>query len=219
MNLESDGCEFWDGAISQTDITKLKLAINELDQDIPRYGIRSIEKLVSGIETLANSRKYLNKAQNFIKAPVKLLSATLFDKSSDENWFVPWHQDRTIPVNNKFDKIGWSKWTEKRGTLYVEPPTDILQKMITFRIHLDDVFPKNGCLRFIPGSHKQKLHEEEKTNYISQKAVNCLRKAGDAFIMRPLLLHSSNKSKSTKPRKVIHLEYISSELPFIANLD
>ncbi len=31
--------------------------------------------------------------------------------------------------------------------------------------------------------------------------------------MRPLLLHASSKSKSQKKRRVIHLEFTSTELP------
>ena len=37
-------------------------------------------------------------------------------------------------------------------------------------------------------------------------------KAGDALIMHPLILHSSNKSISNSERRTIHLEYSSGDL-------
>lgn len=154
----------------------------------------------------------VNKASGILSLPAALIRATLFDKSTDENWFVPWHQDRTVPLSHKFEKEGWTNWTQKRGTFYAQAPESVLQNMITFRIHLDNAFPENGCLKFIPGSHKNKLTSEQQKVLTSGKYLNAKRNAGDVFIMRPLLLNSSNKSISTEARKVIHIEYTSHEL-------
>ena len=212
MNLDKDGCELWDGVISQKTISTIKADIEQLDQDIPRYGVRSVEKLLPSIHNLTQSKLLLGKASSILGQPATLIRATLFDKSTDENWFVPWHQDRTVPLSHKFEKDDWTNWTEKRGTIYAEAPGPVLQKMITFRIHLDDAFPENGCLKFIPASHKSKLTTKQQKKLTSGKYHNCRRNAGDAFIMRPLLLHSSNKSSSKAPRKVIHIEYTSYKL-------
>jgi hypothetical protein len=45
--------------------------------------------------------------------PVRVLT---FDKSLDWNWFVPWHQDRTIAVRQRADMEGFggSSWSSSR---------------------------------------------------------------------------------------------------------
>ncbi|MCM8530842.1 MAG: phytanoyl-CoA dioxygenase family protein, partial [Lentisphaeraceae bacterium] len=83
-----------------------------------------------------------------------------------------------------------------------------------FRIHLDDAFPENGCLRFIRSTHDKKLTQEVISNMDKESlAETSTRSAGDAFVMRPLLMHSSHKSTSSQARKVVHLEYCSAKLP------
>ncbi len=41
----------------------------------------------------------------------------------------------------------------------------------------------------------------------------CRAAAGDALLMRPLLLHASGKSSGGGHRRVLHVEYASGELP------
>jgi ectoine hydroxylase-related dioxygenase (phytanoyl-CoA dioxygenase family) len=39
----------------------------------------------------------------------------------------------------------------------------------------------------------------------------CVMAAGDAMLMRPLLLHASRKSTSHRPRRVVHLEFAAAD--------
>ena len=64
--------------------------------------------------------------------------ATLFDKNPDANWSLAWHQDRTICVRARRDVDGFGPWTVKSGLLHVAPPFDLLERMVTVRIHLDE---------------------------------------------------------------------------------
>lgn len=41
--------------------------------------------------------------------------ATLFDKSTDANWLVAWHQDISIPVASRCDVPMWSGWLVGEG--------------------------------------------------------------------------------------------------------
>ncbi|MGH8213898.1 MAG: phytanoyl-CoA dioxygenase family protein, partial [Rhodanobacteraceae bacterium] len=41
----------------------------------------------------------------------------------------------------------------------------------------------------------------------------CQANAGDALLFRPLLLHSSHKVISTRPRRVLHFEFSNAQLP------
>jgi ectoine hydroxylase-related dioxygenase (phytanoyl-CoA dioxygenase family) len=90
-----------------------------------------------------------------------------------------------------------------------------LQQMLTVRLHLDDANETNGALRVLPGSHRlgrlsamqiQALRSE-------QSDFLCAVSAGDALIMRPLLLHASSRSTTSGHRRVLHIEYAAFTLP------
>ena len=87
--------------------------------------------------------------------------------------------------------------------------------MITIRVHLDAATAANGCLKIIPGSHRFGLlvsgELQERIN--KDHAVYCEVPAGGALVMRPHILHSSEKSVEILPRRVLHFEYSSYRLP------
>jgi hypothetical protein len=64
-----------------------------------------------------------------------------------------WHQDRAIAVRDRVDVPGFGPWSVKAGLVHVEPPVDILERMLAVRLHLDDCGEDNGPLRVLPGSH------------------------------------------------------------------
>ena len=110
---------------------------------------------------------------------------------------------------------GYSAWTVKEGIAHVQPPESVLKQMIAFRMHLDPADDTNGALMVSPGSHKRgRISAEEAAIVASQfGSYTCVVNAGDAILMRPLLLHASCKSQSLKPRRIIHLEFASGALP------
>ena len=87
--------------------------------------------------------------------------------------------------------------------------------MVTIRIHLDAATTSNGCLKIIPGSHLAGLIASE--NVIAginkEQMVYCEVAAGGALIMRPHMLHASEKSTTGNPRRVLHFEYSAYKLP------
>jgi len=118
-------------------------------------------------------------------------------------------------VSDKAEIEGWGPWTLKDGVHHVQPPLEILNNMVTFRIHLDDTNESNGCLKLIAGSHHQGvMTHNEIQDYIKDKtATYCSAKAGSALIMRPHVLHASSKAISPSQRRVLHLEYCGYDLP------
>lgn len=42
-----------------------------------------------------------------------LVRILLFNKTQNQNWFVPWHQDRTIAVQQRHEMPGYLNWTRK----------------------------------------------------------------------------------------------------------
>lgn len=137
-----------------------------------------------------------------------------FNKTEQSNWKVPWHQDLTIAVRDRRNVNGFGLWTKKEGILHVQPPTEVLGRMMAVRLHLDASEPDNGPLRVIPESHRHgRLSAEQIADWDKEKSVACTVPSGGAVLMRPLLLHASSACVSTKPRRVIHLEFAAEDLP------
>ena len=136
-----------------------------------------------------------------------LVRGLYFDKPPERSWALPWHQDLTIcvrpgPPGSKL----FSKPTHKGGRPHVEAPREVLERMLTARLHLDDVTPENGPLRVIAGSHRH-----GKQLHLAGPEVEILARAGDVLLMRPLLAHASGNSHpgTTRHRRILHLEFAS----------
>ena len=145
----------------------------------------------------------------------RVVRGIFFDKNPTTNWKVPWHQDLTIAVKNRLDLPDYHPWSVKEGIPHVQPPTAILEQMLTVRIHLDRTDESNGALKVIPGSHRQgKLSnlEIDRWKQVST-GISCNYEAGGILLMRPLLLHASSIAIVPSHRRVIHLEYTSCQLP------
>jgi hypothetical protein len=142
-----------------------------------------------------------------------LVRALFFDKPPQQTWALPWHKDLTIAVrDNRLPSAHFSKPTRKAGVPHVEAPREVLDSMLTVRVHLDAVADENGPLKVIPGSHRT-----GKTLQIENVVPRILHAArGDVLLMRPLLAHCSGKSspETMRHRRVLHLEFAAKpELP------
>src|SRR5262245_2123607 len=79
---------------------------------------------------------------------------TLFAKTRTQNWLVPVHQDLSIPVTSRVSHHGGvTGWSEKEGTLFAQPPADVLGTLVAVRLHLDAPSSGDGTLRVVPKSH------------------------------------------------------------------
>lgn len=142
-----------------------------------------------------------------------LTKAIYFDKPAGSNWLVAWHQDLMINVAQRADRPGYGPWTAKAGWVAVQPPAAVLENTVTLRLHLDDCDATNGALKVVPGSHRRGVVLAETIASHTATASVCAVPAGGVLLMKPLLLHASNRSTSTRPRRVIHLEFSAEELP------
>ncbi len=138
-----------------------------------------------------------------------------FDKTPERNWKVNWHQDLAIAVRERRESAGFGAWSVKAGVVHVQPPPELLARMITVRVHLDDCPPQNGALRVLAGSHRVgRLRDAEIAAWQERTAETlCAVPRGGAIVMRPLLLHASSASEIPARRRVIHLEYAAEALP------
>ncbi len=215
LSFEKDGVETRNTLLTRKAIELVKSDIDLDSPELQKYGIRNLEKRFSSISSLASDDQILSLARSLLDGSVNLVRALFFDKTPDRNWFVMWHQDRTVTLNARCEMAGWGPWSFKEGVHHVHAPESVLNKMITFRLHLDPADEDNGCLEVIPGSHKYGVLEQREINELVRNriAFPCVVDAGDTVIMRPHIVHRSRKSKRPSHRRVVHLEFSSFELP------
>jgi ectoine hydroxylase-related dioxygenase (phytanoyl-CoA dioxygenase family) len=120
-----------------------------------------------------------------------------------------------IAVRENIETPGFFGWSVKSGVPHVHPPADILERMVTLRLHLDDCREDNGPLRVIPRTHHgDRLSDEEVDGACENNtAVTCPMAAGGVLVMRPLILHSSSPATSPRHRRVLHIEFAADSLP------
>ena len=178
-------------------------------------GARSARLGQNFIASLRRNQTLQRLADELSGTTASLVRVVAFDKTPETNWFVPWHQDRSIAVVEKADCAGFANWTVKDGVAHTEPPVAVLESMVTLRLHLDACDENNGPLEVVPGSHRLGRLDRQGT----QRAVKegqqklCLAARGDVLAMRPLLLHRSQRAKHPNARRVLHLEYAATSLP------
>ncbi len=88
-----------------------------------------------------------------------------------------------------------------------------MENIITIRIHLDDTDENNGALKVIDKSHLKEIYRPETINWETETESVCNVKSGGIMLMKPLLLHSSSRTKNNKRRRVIHIEFSNKVLP------
>lgn len=126
---------------------------------------------------------------------IRMWHDQLFCKPAQHGGVVAWHQDysywvRTIPMQH-----------------------------LTCWIGLDDADTENGCLNYVPGSHRwgllnrlelggemdaifEQLTDEQRSQI---KPVPMILKKGHACFHHPLMLHGSFENKSTRSRRAMVL--------------
>jgi ectoine hydroxylase-related dioxygenase (phytanoyl-CoA dioxygenase family) len=154
-------------------------------------------------------------AESYLGGSAVPFRATLFFKSRSANWLVVWHQDTALPLQSRFEAAGWGPWSVKAGILYAHAPADALSQVVALRLHLDSSTEANGPLRVIPHSHTSGVLTDQAIAELVRAAdpVSCIAGLGSVVAMRPLIVHSSSKSTSSEPRRILHIEYASSLTP------
>lgn len=179
------------------------------------YAIRNLLQAIPEVQALASKLAIIDLATTVLGTNALAVKAILFDKTVEANWKVAWHQDLTIAMKEKKTVEGFSAWSEKAGIPHVQPPVEILENLLTLRIHLDNCDVDNGALKVMPKSHLHGKLDSEQISQLGQtgKMYICTAKAGDVLVMRPLLLHSSSASIQPCHRRVLHIEYAALKLP------
>ena len=154
-------------------------------------------------------------AAEFLGPHCRPVRAILFDKTAGTNWSLAWHQDRTICVKRRIDVEGYGPWTTKSGMQHVAPPFELLARMITLRVHLDDVPVGNAPLLIAPGSHAAgRVPVTDYDEVVNRCGVYaCLARAGDIWVYATPILHASESADITGHRRVLQIDYAAEDLP------
>ena len=141
--------------------------------------------------------------------------AVLFDKTADRNWTLGWHQDRTLVVRERSEVEGFGPWSRKDGALHVAPPIGLLQRMATFRIHLDTCGSDNAPLKAAVGSHTCGYVPADQAAVEAERypIAECVAEAGDVWAYSTPILHASARAASPTRRRVLQVDYAAFSLP------
>jgi hypothetical protein len=216
MTLEACGYAIVSAVLSCEEVLELREELARVAPgDDRKGGVRSLGLRSELIRELAVSGAPADRAREVLGGAARPVKITAFDKTAGANWKVPWHQDFTIAVRERRSAEGFGPWSVKDGIPHVQPPAEILARMLAVRVHLDETPADHGALRVVPGSHRLgRIAAGDIPEWrVRLGEVTCPVGEGGAMLMRPLLLHASSKSHTGGHRRVIHIEYAGCDLP------
>ena len=222
--IENDGLTIVPGVYSsaETDVMcdELTAALQTAADSIRSsqgviYAARNVLQWFPQVKSLWQRQPLLELLRAVLGPSFGLVRVLFFDKPPERSWALPWHRDRTMAVrDNQTPSEHFSKPTFKAGVPHIEAPHWLLQRMLTLRIHLDQVTTDNGPLQVIPGSHLADTPTDAPTDSPNIRQV--LAGRGDVLAIRPLVLHGSIGATpgSAQHRRTLHLEFSGQrELP------
>lgn len=152
---------------------------------------------------IATNEKILDYVELALGRDIILWATAFWYKEPHNTKYIPWHQDASYwPMDPRINLTAW--------------------------IALGPTSPENGCLRLIPGSHKNWLDDEyqplDKTSAFSRglaneqveesKAVDMVMQPGDVTFFSEATLHGSNANTSDIPRLGFSVRFTTPEVKF-----
>jgi hypothetical protein len=209
MQLDRDGALLFPAAFTPAQRGALETVLAPAPADRPGTRLKPTPGIAAAIEPATAI------AASIPGPEARPVCATLFDKSPAQNWSLGWHQDRTIAVRARVELPGYGGWTIKAGIAHVVPPFEILERMLTLRIHLDPAGPGNAPLLIVPGSHRLGRIGEPDIPAVAARLgeAACPAAAGDLWLYAMPILHASARAASPTRRRVLQLLYSAENLP------
>jgi len=148
-------------------------------------------RVATGFHDLLWNPAFLIPASQLLEGPVRFWHDQIFYKPAQHGGVVAWHQD-------------YSYWTRTTPMAHLSCWTG-----------LDDSTRENGCVHYVPGSHRWNLlpitgladdmdsiqtvlTAEQKDNF---KPVAIELKKGEASFHHPLMVHGSFENTTARPRR------------------
>jgi len=156
-------------------------------------------RITAGFHDLLWSPAMTVAASQLLDGDVRFWHDQLFCKPAKHGGVVAWHQD-------------YSYWTRTKPMAH-----------LTCWIGLDDSTVDNGCLHYVPGSHKwdllpitglagdmnairDVLDEQQWADFQSPVAIEL--KKGEAAFHHPLMVHGSYENRTERPRRAAVINMI-----------
>ncbi|WP_054008352.1 phytanoyl-CoA dioxygenase family protein [Cypionkella psychrotolerans] len=157
----------------------------------------------------------LTRAVTAIFPDFQAVRAVVFNKTEANNWGVPWHQDRLIPVAARHEIEGFHNWSQKAGVWHCEPPLAFLNQMLFVRLHLDPTDADSGPMEIALGSHRAGLIPSAASDATSATHETELSTAqrGDILILHMLTLHRSRPAQLPSARRTLRIDFAKAALP------
>jgi hypothetical protein len=148
-------------------------------------------RIAPGFHDLLWNPAFLMPASQLLGGAVRFWHDQLFCKPAHHGGVVAWHQD-------------YSYWTRTQPMAH-----------LSCWIGLDDATRENGCVHYVPGSHRwpllpitgladdmsaieSVLNEEQRAQF---KPVPIELKQGECSFHHPLMVHGSYENRSDRPRR------------------
>jgi hypothetical protein len=211
LRFQQDGAERVVAALTPAEVERVR----GLFGDGCRPGKRLIADDLESITDLLEPVGAIGRAAvRFGGAGMFPVRALLLEKAPSTNWRLAWHQDRVIAVEERAEAPGFDRWTVKDGQIHVQPPQAIMDKLVTIRVHADDVDLNNAPLRILRGTHRLGRLSEQDVEQLamSAEAYACVASAGDLWAYRTPIVHASAEQSAPTRRRVLQLDFANFEL-------
>ena len=203
--IDSDGFQYFVGAFGSDEIADIGQILDAIPSNAAgrRWAGDNLAELLVLPAMTAVKHKLADVFPGF-----HALRVVAFRKDEAANWFVPAHQDRSIPIPTQNPPEGFTRPTHKQDGWQAEAPLGVLQSMRNFRIFVDDATEADGPLEVIAGSHLLgRIEQAAIPGIVAQTEWWPLTgKAGDMVVLSPMLLHRSIKAKQPRGRRVLQIE-------------
>ena len=212
--MSQAAADFWSAGVAIFERVLSAAECNELRarvENLPR-GAAGLRHLLSPFQSLATDERLMSITTELFGTPGVPFRITLFDKGPESNWRVVWHQDTSLPLEERVEGPGWGPWSMKEGVTYARAPARALNRVLALRVHLDASTLSNGPLRVLPATHRAGVLTEAEIAKAagSVQPIDCVVQRGGVIAMHPLTIHSSRKIEDGQPRRVLHIEYAAS---------
>lgn len=170
------------------------------------YAARNVLSLFPAAARLWKKPALVEFLRDVLGDEFGLVRVLFFDKPPERTWSLPWHKDMTIAVADPDGTQSPAcRIHVKAGVPHIEPPADVLDAMLTLRLHLDDVTDENGPLKVVAGSHRS----GKRLTLDDGPRVSIIVNRGDVLALRPLVAHCSGRSAegTQRHRRILHFEF------------
>ena len=153
--------------------------------------------------------------RDLIGKEAQVIRAFYLDKTPEENWALAWHQDTTLAFTEPLEVEGFHSWVNKAHFFHAQAPAETMGRVLSTRIHLDMITAAQGSLKVLPGSHALGILRDDAIARIAGSTLEEVLPAqrGEVFLMRPLLVHGSDRATDPQSRRILHLEWAAFEPP------